>query len=416
MDMLTEGWDKVSRKILIVAHYTILPGEGRNPRLVYLYDFLKKKGLDVSIITCDFSHNERIMRNTIKYKEEHEDYNIFFLHGYKYKKSVSIKRFMSQKKFANELKTWLRRNGNNYDAFYCPQPTSEATNVVEDYCANSNKKVIIDVRDIWPEAMKMFIKNDYLYTAIFGNYKKMVNKAYSRADAVVGVSEEYVSLALSVNKKSKDTAIVYQGVDVDEFDRGVAEFSSNIDKPKNEFWITYAGKLGESYDLNTVIDGVKELYNKGYTNLRFLILGKGPSEEKIRQHVSSSNAEAFVLFLGYKTYKEMAAYLNKSDVVVNALVKNSPQTIINKIGDYFASGTAVLSSSECDELKQMITTYKVGLNYKPENFKDFSDKLCTIYSNQNVREQYGVNARRLALDKFNRPTIYNQIYQLIMNI
>lgn len=73
--------------------------------------------------------------------------------------------------------------------------------------------------------------------------------------------------------------------------------------------MAYAGTLGASYDLKTVIRACKKIKDHGI-NLVFKILGQGPEENELKRYVEKIGA-ANVEFLGFLEYAKMAAALIK---------------------------------------------------------------------------------------------------------
>ena len=69
--------------------------------------------------------------------------------------------------------------------------------------------------------------------------------------------------------------------------------------------------------------------------VRVKILGDGPDKQKLEALTAELGAP--VDFLGYQDYPSMAAWLSKSDIVVNSLVKTAAQSIVTKIVVYLDS-------------------------------------------------------------------------------
>jgi len=231
----------------------------------------------------------------------------------------------------------------------------------------------------------------------------------------VAVSQEYLDRGMRSNKRSKHPLVVYLGATLSKFFSGVDEYSNKINKNDNEFWVIYTGTLGSSYDLTTILAAAKQIKEKGISNIRFMILGQGPDSEMLVQYAEKANLTN-VSFLGFKPYGEMAAYLCKSNVCVNAVKKNASQSIINKVADYLAAGIPMLNSCTCKEQLEMIDNYKVGLNYEPGNSSELVEKILFFYKNRDIANEFGKNARNLALEKFDRERTHLQILNLIDEI
>ena len=52
-------------------------------------------------------------------------------------------------------------------------------------------------------------------------------------------------------------------------------------KPEGEFWVSYAGTIGTSYDIRTMILAGEELVRRGHPEIQIKILGDGPLKEEL---------------------------------------------------------------------------------------------------------------------------------------
>ena len=235
---------------------------------------------------------------------------------------------------------------------------------------------------------------------------------YKNADAVIGTSDEYTNRAFQNRKCNIPYQTVYVGCDLDKFDGGVKKFSSSIEKKEEEFWVSYAGSIGTSYDIKTLVQAAKEIEKRGYENIKFKIMGTGPLLEEIKRLVSELNCKN-VSLMGYVEYPRMAAYLSKSDVTVNSFVKGAPQSIVNKIGDYLASGCVMINTLENDEFVAMVDREKFGVNVEPENVKVLADAVEKFYWDKRLCEEMGKTARAFGEDRFSVSKSYRRMIDMV---
>ena len=134
---------------------------------------------------------------------------------------------------------------------------------------------------------------------------------YTLLSGAVGTSDEYAMRPAQDRSEPYPKTTVYVGNVLADFDAGVAEHRSEIEKPEGEVWIVYAGTLGASYDLATLIEAASLLEKRGVA-ARVKILGDGPDRKKLEE--LASELAAPVDFLGYMDYPPMAAYLDASDI------------------------------------------------------------------------------------------------------
>ena len=103
----------------------------------------------------------------------------------------------------------------------------------------------------------------------------------------------------------------------------------------------------------------------------------------------------------------MVAFLSYCDIVLNPLVKNAPQSIINKHADYAAAGLPVISTQETEEYVSLINEKNIGFNIKCGDSQDFAQKLRILAKNDHLRKLMGSNHRTVAETLFDRDIIYN---------
>ncbi|HEY8362945.1 MAG TPA: glycosyltransferase [Tissierellaceae bacterium] len=121
-------------------------------------------------------------------------------------------------------------------------------------------------------------------------------------------------------------------------------------------------------------------------------------------------------FTGRLSYEKMAGILIVCDIAVNPIRKGSAGSVINKVGDYAAAGLPVINTQECAEYKELLIEYNAGFNCKNGDAKDISEKIITLYFNNELRRNMGSNSRILAEEKFNRENSYLKIIELLNNI
>ena len=401
------------KKVLFVNSAIYLPGEGGYKRTLYLFDLMKSLNYKVTLLTSDFNHYNKKKREVEKFYKDYPEYkDIVILPKMPYKKNISIKRYLSGITYGNTAMKWIKKHINEYDLIYLNMPDTKIVNNSAKLCKKYKIPMIIDVRDLRPEALKVVLKNKILYNILTFPMKVNVDRAYSKADELIAVSQEYLERGLKVNKKAKNPIVVYLGATLDKFDAGIKKYSKEIQKNKDEFWISYAGTIGSSYDLITIIKSVDKIKKEKNINVILKILGHGPDEEALKKYVKEHKIKN-VDFMGFMDYEKMAAYLSKSDITVNCIKRNASQSIINKVADYFASGVPMLNSCINKEMQWLIDNYKTGLNYEPENEDDFIEKFIKLYNNNDIRNEYGHNARKLAMEKFNRENSYKEIIKTI---
>lgn len=407
---------KKKPRVLLVNGFIYLPGEGGYKRTLYLFNMMKELGYHITLLTGDFNHYAKTVRNIKKFRRDYPDFSdIEIVHMPPYTKNVSFGRWKSGNVWAKNVYSWLKNNYQYYDLVYAHMPDIPTILRIKGLCQSKGLKLIIDVRDLWPEVFRVLLKKEWLYKLCTYPIKKRADKCYAAADELMAVSNEYLERGLSVNRKAKNRTAVYIGATFDRFYSGIEKYAPTIEKKEGETWVTYAGTLGSTYDLYTLLDAAAVIQEQRHKHIVFKILGQGPEGDSLKNYANGKNLNN-VDFVGFVAYEKMAAYLSKSDMTINSVKRRASQSIINKVADYFAAGIPCLNGSLCQEMRQLIDNYQAGLNFEPEDVDSLVNAILHIDTDKERAKLYGENAKKLASEKFDRKVTYPQIINLIDNV
>lgn len=398
------------KDILVIAHFTHVPGEKGNSRFNYLANMLSDNNLEVEVVTTSFSHRTKKSRNLSDNQLKELKYKLTMLEEKGYRKNISIRRFYSHFYFGKELNNYLK-NRKKPDIIYCAVPSLDAAYHTAKYARENEIRLIIDIQDLWPEAFNMVFDVPIISKIIFRPMVKRANYIYASADEIVAVSQTYLNRALMVNKKTSNKGHnIFLGTDLKYFDRMANKYKFN-NKPKNEIWLAYIGTLGYSYDLIKVMDALKELkINNGIENIKFIVMGDGPLRSKFEKHAIEN--DIYSDFTGRLDYGVMVGLLKECDIAVNPIRSGAAASIINKVGDYSAAGLPVLNTQESEEYRDLVVEYNIGINCTNDK-KDITEGLLKLYKDINSRKIYSNNSRRLAEDLFDREKTYKKVLSLL---
>lgn len=402
------------KKIAVVTMGVRLNDEPGYTRFRYICEFLTDAGYEVDLITTTFQHWEKEQRNIAKIKQEDYKFNIKFIYEPGYKKNVDLKRIRSHRIAAKNLRTLLEKEG-NYDLVYAEIPPNDVALAAAEYAKEKGIPFVADVNDLWPEAMRMVLDIPVVSDILFYPLQRDAEKVYRLVSGVIGTSEEYRDRPFRNQQRNIPKRTVYVGNELSVFDEGAEKNQEEVFKGEDEFWVTYAGTIGTSYDIKTMVLAAEELANRGMPNIRIKILGGGPMKEELRS-MADVKQIFNVEFVGYAPYEKMAAYLKKSDVLVNSFVKKAPQSIVTKIGDYLAAGRPMINTCMSPEFRAKVEHDGFGVNIMPEDVKILADAIEDFYEDPEKCKEMGEKARKIAEQQFDRPHSYRKIEELIQEL
>lgn len=413
-----EPTSKRPKRIALVVEAVRLEGETRGQsRIQFLARLLSEQGFEVDLITSTFQHWDKAQRDTTDERYQNLPYRIRFVYEPDFKKNIELRRIRSHAAFARNLRAMLESrfadNPHAYDLIYSLIPMNDMARTCAEVAHEHGIPFIVDVNDLWPEAMRMAIDVPVLSDVAFAPFARDAKRTYELATAVVGTSDEYADRPAKDRTEPYIKRTVYVGNDLSAFDSGAQENASAVTKPEGELWVAYAGTTGKSQDLATLVEAMAIIAKKN-PHVRCKLLGDGPDRPALEQ--LAQKLEAPVDFIGYVPHGLMAAYLCASDVTVNSLVKTAAQSIVTKIGDYLAAGIPLVNTGLSPEFCAKVEADGFGVNVQPEDAQALADTLLELLDDPGRCAEMGKRARTIAEEQFDQKRSYLTIVELIRDL
>lgn len=397
-------------------------------RFRFLSELLAREGFAVDLITSSFQHWEKAQRDCSKACYQDLPYRVVFIDEPGYTKNLDLGRILSHRVAAKNLRAYFERTAGTYDLIYAEIPPNDVARACAEAANALHIPFVADINDLWPEAMRMVVDVPVVSDLAFFPFARDAKRVYQLLAAAVGTSDEYAARPAKDREKPYPRATVYVGNDLASFDAGAREHAADVNKPAGELWVTYAGTLGASYDVITLVEAADLLERKRLTQaaakgadpalalppVRVKVLGDGPDREKLEARAAELDAP--VDFLGYTAYDLMAAYLCASDITVNSLVTSAAQSIVTKIGDYLASGNPMINTGSSPEFRAKVTSDGFGVNVEAEDAQALADAIEKLAEHASLRKIMGAKARAVAENEFDQPRAYREIVDLLRTL
>lgn len=392
------------KDIVIIANFVSGLQGTDNDRIPYLANMLSMEN-SVELVASTFCHEDKVRRTSVfKYP-----FKITLLDEPGYKKNVCLKRFLSHYIWGRNVLNYIKKR-KKPDVIYCTVPSLTAPAKISEYCKQNGIRFIIDVQDLWPEAFQMVFNVPVLSKLIFFPFFCLANKIYCNADEIVAVSQTYVDRALSVNKRGAKGYSVFLGTNLEKFDDNVKR--NNVPKlDDSEIKLAYCGTLGSSYDLTSVFDALYIIKKNCRVNIKFIVMGDGPRRKEFEDY--ALHLMLNVEFLGKISYERMCGMLKSCDIAINPITHGAAQSIINKHADYAAAGIPVISTQESLEYRNLVVSYRMGINCQNANIQEIAQAIEHLAVLEDLRIEFGKNARQCAEEKFDRKNTYPKIVSVI---
>lgn len=311
---------KENKTVWIISQYAIPIQFGFGTRHFYLGKEFVKKGMNVHLFAANFN---KIFESVKKYPDNSHVYNydeydgvkVCWIRGFRYKKNEGLGRIFSWFVFSWRLLIMPTSDLKKPDVIILSSLSLPPIIVAYLFKIKFGAKLIFEIRDIWPLTLidigKYSKNNPFVF--ILGLVEKFGYMVSDVITATMPAADLHIKEVINKPFRFKCTP---QGIDLEALKKNTdlpAEFVNEY-IPKNKFIIGYAGALGASNALETVILAMQQLERK-YTGIHLVFLGEGPAKPELEKLAENSKNISFAP----KVKKEnVISFLEKCDVVYDS--------------------------------------------------------------------------------------------------
>ena len=385
--------------VWIVNPFDNLPSEGYRPQRYWLMArAFAQAGHRTTYWTSDFSHAHKAPRKLdgIDSMADACGFRMKFVPTKPYSTNICLRRILSHRAFARTWRRLAEAEPERPDVVIASLPPLSSCAAALEFCRRAGARFIVDVQDAWPETFYRVAP-----AWMFAAFRATARRIYRSADAVTAVATRYIELAKSygatapshlchlgiwldaVNgerRKVKDEVkgeVKGENIPTSPFTIHHSPFTPKTPftfhpspfTPQTPFTIhhspftlLYLGAMGASYDLETVIDAVKEM-----EDVELDIAGSGPKESALRARAADCSR---IRFHGYLAENDLQMLLSKADAGVIPMFPNSCVGVPNKLADYAAAGLRVVNSLP-GETADIVARFSAGTFYDTGSVESF---------------------------------------------
>ncbi len=194
------------------------------------------------------------------------------------------------------------------------------------------------VMDLWPESLEMVggVKNKL----VLNYFTNLIRKFYSESEKILITSKGFKTSILE--KGDFENKIEYFPNWAED---SISDGDVNYPIPRlpNGFRVMFAGNVGESQDMETIMTSALKL--KLHPEIKIIIVGEGRRMKFVQDFISSNNLQNTVYTVGRFPVEAMAAFFKQADLLLVSL-KDDPifnLTVPAKVQAYMSSGKPILA-------------------------------------------------------------------------
>jgi glycosyltransferase involved in cell wall biosynthesis len=253
------------------------------------------------------------------------------------------------------------------------------------------------IYDLYPEAFVQarFLNSSHL---LYRSWQNVNVRYFKTAKGIFTLSESMRKAASAYVDDSTKISVVHNWVDTD--------YVYPISKTENVFImnnrlegktvVMYAGNMGLTHDLESVIEAARLL--KNVFQLFFVFIGDGGKRKILEQLVNESSLPN-VQFLPYQDEVNFPLAMAAADIgVVTLGVGAEGISVPSKTYINLAAGVCLLSIAPASsELSRLIDLHQVGINCEPGSPVKLAHAIQELVNDKSLLTRYQKNALKAAL-------------------
>lgn len=366
-----------------------LPLEGFRPQRFWLMaEAFARAGHDVTLWTADFNHTTKRARR-IDPSAPPPAFTLRLVPAPPYAANVSFARIASHRAYAAawERLAFCAGAAARPDILVVSSPPLATADAALRLARRFGARLVVDLMDAWPETFYRLLPRPLRWSGrfLFAPMRRAARRLLSGADLVTGVCDRYEALARAAGARTWRT--VYHGIALPPCPPRSA--------PEGPPRLVYAGNLGRTYDLDTVIRALARL-----PDATLAIAGTGERAPALKALAAALGLGGRVRFCGYLGEEALCALLAGSTAGVVPMADDSFVGFPYKFCDYARAGLPVLSSLG-GESAALLARYGAGATYVSGDPASFARALSALPADA------GARARRMAEDAFDAVRLYD---------
>jgi glycosyltransferase involved in cell wall biosynthesis len=272
--------------------------------------------------------------------------------------------------------------------------------------------LVFEVRDLWPRApIEMGALRNPAARALARGLEKA---AYRGAAHVVALSPGMVEGVVAAGVDPGDVTMIPNAADLDLFSPDVDPGSLRAELGGDgQLVCSYFGTMGEANDLGEVVQAAALLRDRGEGGVTFALQGEGKRRPALEAEVRRLGLQSVRLLpAGDKASAARLAAASDACLTVfkdvPVLATNSP----NKLFDTFAAGRAAIVNTDGWQ-RELVEEHEAGLFARPGDPADLAAQVLRLRDDRDAARRMGVNARRLAEERFDRRMLAGQLLEVL---
>ena len=420
-----------SPRIWIIEVGEPLPLPGTRIRVMragQLAKQLARDGAEVTWWVSDFNHLAKDYYDLAGFTGEgrlkslENGINLYFLHGRRYKKNISISRILYNRDIAKDFQL-SSVTLQPPDLIMCCYPTIDLANIVTKYGSKLGIPVVVDIRDLWPDVFVDVLPFPrWLSRLMMRPLMYKASRALRRAKTISGISELILEWGLAKAGRSRSEGdrvfpLSYERTELSADRRINAEQkwrALGLKLDGNEPIVCCFAMLSHTPEFETILEALLLLPETLAQTIRVVICGTGPRLAWLKE---ASRVYPQLLVPGYVEVDAIESLMPYAFAGLlpyptrNDLSYSYP----NKIGEYLSAGLPVISTLGGSSAN-LLSSRNCGIVVKNRDAKNFASALTQLANRDAEWQIMSTNALNTYSDMFNAKSNYTKMSEYLIKM
>jgi colanic acid biosynthesis glycosyl transferase WcaI len=277
-----------------------------------------------------------------------------------------------------------------------------------------NAKAILNVQDLFPQSAIDLgvLRNPFLIRT----FRRIERYFYRVTNLVVVHSPGNKDHVLSCGGSDSRVSVIPNLVDTRSIAPGERNnaFRTRYGINASDYVVSFAGVIGLSQDIDTVIDAAKLL--KHQSDIVFYIVGDGMEKPRL---MSKAQGMVNVRFLPMLQKEEYVELLHASDICLATLRKEVKTPVVpSKIMSIMAAGRPLIAGLPLQgDAPKIVEAARCGICIEPENPEALAAAVQTIHTNPQLAKEYSANGRQFVERNYSLEvctTLFQQAFEKVL--
>jgi glycosyltransferase involved in cell wall biosynthesis len=356
---------------------------------------------DVTCITALPNYHSEDRRTEVPRREIHEGTEISRVRSTRFDKDALPKRVVNWLTYTLSSTVELLRTPSDVVLVVSNPPTIPAAAWLRKRLRGT--PYVYLVHDLYPDiAVELGLIEDG--SLLEGLWRRVNGRILGDADRVVVLGDSMREAVLSRYPavEASQVVVIHNWEDesfiepMPKADNGFAREHDTV----GTFTIVYSGNVGRFHELETTIDAVGRLEDRG-RDVRFLVIGEGARKSDLREYVDDNDIDA-VEFLPFQPVDRLPESLTCGDVsLVGIKDEMGGLCVSSKLYSSLAAGRPILAVvGEDDEVATVVRDCECGVHVDPGDVDGCIETIERWMDNPRTREEQGRSARRCLEERF----------------